>query len=75
MQVGRSVDVSNSFEILYETAHSKPVFDEAFLEKRLDQCASRSRTRITESAAIAAAAAALLSSRHQRSALPRTLAP
>ncbi len=42
-QMGRSVDVSNSFEILYELADGKPVFDEAFLEKRLDQCAPLQR--------------------------------
>lgn len=42
-QVGRSVDVSNSFEILYDMADGKPVFDEAFLEKRLDQCAPLQR--------------------------------
>lgn len=36
-QVGRTVDVSNSCEMLFKTVNGRPVFDEAFLMKRLDQ--------------------------------------
>lgn len=38
IQLGRSVDISNSFEILYSVVDGKVVFDDAFMAKRLDQC-------------------------------------
>lgn len=37
VQVGRTVDVSNSFELLYKNIDGRPSFDEAFLVKRLQQ--------------------------------------
>jgi COP9 signalosome complex subunit 6 len=36
-QVGRNVDISNSFEILYAAVEGKVVMDDAFMAKRLDQ--------------------------------------
>ncbi len=38
-QVGRQVDISNSFEIQYVVVDGKVVVEETFLAKRLDQCA------------------------------------
>lgn len=41
------MDISNSFEILYSLTDGKVVFNDAFLTKRLDQCAQCSSHHYT----------------------------
>jgi hypothetical protein len=44
-QTGRTVDISNSFEMSYTTTEQGVAIDQAFLAKKLEQCASQPRRR------------------------------